>query len=153
MTRARRLARWVAVWFGCGLSPVAPGTVGTLGAVPLYLLVRPRGPVLLLAVAVLVTGVGVVCATIVAADEGTRDPQIVVIDEVAGFLVTMLAAPPSLEGLLLGFALFRVFDIVKPWPARRAERLHGGWGIVLDDVVAGLWGAGVLLILRGLRVA
>jgi phosphatidylglycerophosphatase A len=145
----RKLAHVLAVWFGCGHVPLAPGTAGTLGAIPLYLLLRPHGPLAVLAAAILVTGVGVWAASSVARDTQLKDPQIVVIDEVAGVLFAWVAAPPSTAGLVLGFVLFRLFDQLKPWPARWAERrLPGGWGIVLDDVFAGFWAAALLVAAR-----
>ena len=141
------LAHVLAVWFGCGHVPVAPGTAGTLGALPLYLLVRDRGPVVLAAIATLITVVGIWASARVARRLGKKDPQIVCIDEVAGVLIALLPAPRSTVGLIAGVVLFRVFDQLKPWPARLAERrLPGGAGIVLDDVFAGLWGAAVLLV-------
>ena len=146
---ADTLARVLATWFGCGLVPYAPGTAGTLGAVPLYLLLRPLGPVAVGASAVVLTAIGVWAASIVAERSGLKDPQFVVIDEVAGVLVTLTAAPATWSGLVAGVVLFRVFDQWKPWPARAAEqRLPGGWGIVMDDVAAGVWGAAVLMGLR-----
>jgi phosphatidylglycerophosphatase A len=75
---------------------------------------------------------------------GGKDPQIVCIDEVAGVFVTWLAAPATWRGLVAGVVLFRIFDQLKPWPARAAERLGGGAGVMLDDVFAGVWGAGFL---------
>jgi phosphatidylglycerophosphatase A len=140
----------VAVWFGCGHVPFAPGTAGTLGAIPLYLLVRPLGPLAVAATAALITAVGIWAAGIVERRLGGKDPQIVCVDEVAGVLVTWIAAPPTTRALVVGFVAFRIFDQIKPWPARRAERLKGGPGIVLDDVAAGVWGAAVLLLGRAL---
>jgi phosphatidylglycerophosphatase A len=145
-----RLAHVLAVWFGCGHIPVAPGTAGTLGAIPLYLLIRPAGTWAVAVAAVALTVVGVWAAGVVEARLGAKDPQIVVIDEVAGVFVTWLAAPPTWAGLAVGVVLFRVFDILKPWPARAAERRGGGVGIVLDDLVAGAWGAGLLGAARAL---
>jgi len=102
-----------------------------------------------LAAAGLVTAVGVWAASRVAAKARLKDPQYVVIDEVAGVLVTLAAAPRTLVGLVAGVLLFRIFDQWKPWPARLAEnRLPGGWGIVFDDVAAGVWGALVLMVAR-----
>jgi phosphatidylglycerophosphatase A len=149
-----KIAHVLAVWFGCGHVPVAPGTAGTLGAVPLYLGLRALGGLRAVAVgAVLVTAVGVWAASSVAARIQKKDPQIVVIDEVAGFLVTMLGAPTGWRALVAGFVLFRVFDQLKPWPARYAERAWpSGWGIMFDDVFAGVWGALVLHALRALGV-
>jgi phosphatidylglycerophosphatase A len=137
-------AHVLAVWFGCGHVPVAPGTAGTLGAIPLYLFVRPLGLAAVAATALAVTLVGLWAAGDVERRLGSKDPQIVCIDEVAGVFVTWLAAPPTWRGLIVGVVLFRIFDQWKPWPARAAERLGGGAGVMLDDVVAGLWGAAVL---------
>ncbi len=140
------LAHVLAVWFGCGHVPKAPGLAGTLGAIPLYLIVRSRGPIVVAAVGVCITAIGIWASGRVARRLGTKDPQMICIDEVAGVFVTWIAAPRSLVGLVAGVVLFRLFDQFKPWPARLAERrLSGGTGIVLDDVFAGLWGAAVLL--------
>lgn len=136
-----RLARTLATWFGCGLSPIAPGTVGTIGALPLWFLVRGAGPIGVLATAIVVTLVGVWSAGVVAQKSGLKDPQTVVIDEVAGVLVALTFAPQTSRGVACAVLLFRLFDITKPFPARRAEKLPGGWGIVLDDIVAGIQGA------------
>jgi phosphatidylglycerophosphatase A len=146
----RRLAYVLATWFGCGLVPIAPGTAGTLGAIPLYLALRPLGPMAVLGAALVITFVGIWVAGIVALDTGRKDPQIVVIDEVAGVLFTLAAAPPTWLGLVVGFVAFRLFDQLKVWPANVAERrLPGGWGIVLDDVAAGAWGAVVVRLTCG----
>jgi len=141
-----RLAHVLAVWFGCGHVPIAPGTAGTLGALPLYFAVRPWGAGAVLLAAAVVAAVGIWAASVVARKTGLEDPQIVVIDEVAGVLVTLAAAPEGWLGTIAGVVLFRVFDFSKPWPAWAAERgLPGGLGIVLDDVFAGIWAALVLL--------
>jgi phosphatidylglycerophosphatase A len=143
-----RLAYLLAIWFGCGRIPKMPGTAGTLGALPLYLLLARGGPLLVAVGAVVVTLVGVWAATQVVRATGLPDPQIVCIDEAAGVLVTLVAAPFTWQGVVAAVVLFRVFDQFKPWPARRAERLREGWGVVMDDVLAGLWGAAVVLALR-----
>jgi phosphatidylglycerophosphatase A len=143
-------AHLLSVWFGCGHLPLAPGTWGTLGAIPLYLLLRPHGPAAVGLAAAGVTALGIWASGRVARRLGTEDPQIVCIDEVAGVLVTWTAAPPTTRALVAGFVAFRVFDQLKPWPASAAERLPGGPGIMLDDVAAGLWGALVLLAGRAL---
>lgn len=150
MTLRTRVAFALALWFGCGLSPVGPGTVGSLGALPLYFLVRGWGPLAVLATAVVITAVGVWSSGVVAVTRRIKDPQVVVIDEVAGVLIALAAAPLSPLGTLSGFVLFRLFDMTKPFPARAAERLPGGYGIMFDDVVAGLQAAGILLLLRRL---
>jgi len=152
MTGAVRKVAWaLATWFGCGLVPRAPGTMGTLGAIPLYLLAARGGRPAVLGAAVGVTLLGVWASSVVARELGTKDPQVVVIDEVAGLLVTMIAVPAlSWPSLAVGFLAFRVLDMTKPWPIRKLEALPGGWGIVLDDVAAGVVGAALL---AGLRLA
>lgn len=143
-----RLAYLLAIWFGCGRVPKLPGTAGTIGALPLYVLLARGGPWLVAAGAVAVTLVGVWAATQVVRTSRLPDPQIVCIDEAAGVLITLAAAPCTWQGVLAAVVLFRVLDQWKPWPARRAEKLREGWGVVMDDVVAGLWGASVLLAVR-----
>ncbi len=147
-TAGDRLALVLATWFGCGYSPVAPGTAGTLGAVPLYLLVARLGPWAVGTAAVLLALVGVAASTRVAALRGLKDPQLVCIDEVAGVFVALTAALPRVGQVAVAVVLFRLFDIFKPWPVRRLERLPRGWGIVADDLAAGLWAALLLVIYR-----
>ena len=148
---AERVAFALATWFGCGYAPFAPGTAGTLGAVPLYLLLRPLGAPFVGGAAVVLTLVGVWSASVVVARSGLKDPQVVVIDEVAGVLFVLAASPPTVLGTVAGVALFRLFDVVKPWPAFVAERvLPGGWGVVFDDVLAGAWGAGAIVVLANM---
>jgi phosphatidylglycerophosphatase A len=142
-----------ATWFGCGLVPIAPGTAGTLGAIPLYLLVSMHGHAGVAAAALAATVLGIWTSSVVARELGLKDPQVVVIDEVAGFLVTMLPVPhPSWRTIVAGFVLFRALDVTKPWPVRRFEGLLGGWGIVMDDVAAGVIGAAVMASLLALGV-
>jgi len=146
-----RVAHVLAIWFGCGRVPKAPGTAGTLGAIPLYLLlVHHGGTLAVAAAAAVITAVGVWASNQVVRKLGIKDPQIVCIDEVAGVLITLLAAPAGWIGLAAGVVLFRLFDQWKPWPANAAERLPEGWGVMMDDVAAGAWGAVLLL---GARVA
>lgn len=134
----RRSSHWIAFGLGAGLSPWAPGTVGTLAAVPLYLVVAGLALPWYLALLVLATLVGVWACGTTARDLGRGDPGAIVWDEVVGFLVTMTAAPAGWVWIALGFALFRLFDIWKPWPIRALDaRVHGGLGIMLDDMVAG----------------
>ena len=143
-----RVAYILALWFGCGRFPKMPGTAGTIGALPFYVLLAQGGPFLVAAGALVAILVGVWAATQVVRATGLPDPQIVCIDEVAGVLVTLAAAPFTWQGVLASVVLFRLFDQWKPWPARRAERLRAGWGVVMDDVFAGLWGAVVVLGMR-----
>jgi phosphatidylglycerophosphatase A len=144
----KRIAWLLATWFGCGHVPLAPGTAGTLGAVPLYLVLRPHGPLAVLGAAAALGVVGVWASNHVIAKTKLTDPQVIVIDEVVGVLVTLSVSAPTWKSLVLGVVLFRIFDQWKPWPARRLESLHGGYGVVMDDVAAGVWGAAVLAILR-----
>ena len=108
------------------------------------------GPIAVVAVAVALLFVGVWAAGVVVRRKGSHDPQIVVIDEVVGVLLTLAALPPDhgLRGIVLAFVLFRIFDQFKPFPARRAESLPRGWGVMMDDVFAGIWGVGVVVLLR-----
>ena len=132
-----------ATAFGAGLSPHAPGTFGTLAAIPLYLLLSllPLGPYLL--ATALVIAVGIPLCGAAARRMQVADHPAIVWDEVAGYLLTMAAAPRGWEWVLAGFVLFRLFDIAKPWPVRLADRrVHGGLGIMLDDLLAAgyAWG-------------
>jgi phosphatidylglycerophosphatase A len=146
----RRVAFILATWFGCGFVPLAPGTMGTLGAVPLYLLARLGGPWTVLAVALVVTAVGVWASNVVVAETSLKDPQVVVIDEVAGVLLVLAASPFTWVATIVGVLLFRLLDQLKPWPAFLAERvLPAGWGVMFDDVFAGVWGAAAMTLLAG----
>jgi phosphatidylglycerophosphatase A len=137
MNRMRAL---LATWFGSGLFPVASGTAGTLATVPLVLLLWWTGSSALhLAAAALVFAAGVWAARGAERRWGRSDPGQVVIDEAAGYLLATAALAPSLVNLVASFLLFRALDVIKPWPARSLERLRGEWGIMADDVAAGLY--------------
>lgn len=146
-----KFVKIVAVGFGSGLSPLAPGTVGTLVGIPLFLLFATFSrPLYLLSVTALFF-----LAVFVSQEAEKlfreRDPSRVVIDEVVGFLVTMFLVAPTTAHILLGFLLFRLFDITKPFPIRACERrLPGGYGIVGDDVVAGVYANVVLQLIIAL---
>jgi phosphatidylglycerophosphatase A len=140
----------LATWFGCGRVPYVPGTAGSIGAIPLYLLVRPHGLLALAVTALGVAMVGVWAAGVVAEERRERDPQVVCIDEVAGMLATLVAAPLGWPGLVVSFAAFRLCDQLKPWPVNLAERLPLGWGIVSDDLVAAAWAATLVCTARSL---
>lgn len=124
-----------------GFFPIAPGTAGSAVGLGLWFAMRQAGagPLLELAVVAALLVVGAWAATVSERALGTTDPGPVVIDEVMGMCLTMVAAPVSWRVALLGFLLFRLFDVVKPPPARQLERLHGGWGIMLDDLAAALY--------------
>ena len=130
----------LATGFGAGCAPVAPGTVGTMVAIPFVYFTQMLGVEVFVAVTLVVCVLGIwVCGQ--AADElGVHDHPGIVFDEIGGYFVTMLAAPPGWVWIVAGFVLFRVFDIFKPWPiAWLDKRLGGGLGIMLDDIVAGLF--------------
>ena len=139
---------WLSTWFGCGLSPVAPGTVGSLAALPLAALVVWRsGPLLLFVVAVILLVVGIVATGAYARTVGVADPPEAVIDEVAGQCLTLVVVPLAPLPYLIGFLLFRFFDIAKPFPLRWLERnLPGGYGIMLDDTGAAIYAMIVYVI-------
>lgn len=124
---------------GVGFARFAPGTWGAAIGVGLYLLVRTAPPLTLAALVVAVSLVGVWAAGATARHLQREDPGAVVIDEIAGQLLTFVATGASGWGVALGFGLFRVFDITKPWPVRQCETLHGGVGIMADDLMAGLY--------------
>ena len=133
------LARVVATAFGSGYSPFAPGTAGSaVGLLLFWPMAGWRWPWQAGACLALLL-VGALAATRVADRVGLKDPGIVVVDEVLGQWVTLLALPFTPATAALGFLLFRAMDIVKPWPARDLERLPGGWGIMADDVAAGVY--------------
>lgn len=135
-----RLAVFVASFGYVGFFPIAPGTAGSAAALALFAFVRWINlPAFEIAMIVAVFAIGVWAAGQTEVALGRKDPGIVVIDEVAGMLITLALLPVSLTGVLLGFLLFRVFDVVKPWPAAQLEHLHGGFGIMLDDVFAGIY--------------
>lgn len=137
--------------FGSGLAPKAPGTFGTLAAVPLYLLIQPLSLTVYLTVTLIVCLVGIWFCDVTAKNLGVHDHSGIVWDEIAGFLITMIAVPPGWLWLVLGFALFRFFDVIKPWPISWLDRhVHGGLGIMLDDVLAGLMGLLVLQLVVAL---
>ncbi len=141
-----RLNTIISSFFFLGHSPVAPGTVGTLGAIPLYyLMVTYLSGIQYVILTVLITVLAIAVSSKAEKIYKKEDPGEVVIDEVVGFLVTMAFVTPTLLNIALGFFLFRALDILKPFPCRRLEKMHGGYGIVLDDVAAGVW-ANILLV-------
>jgi phosphatidylglycerophosphatase A len=147
----KTLWAWViGTFFGAGLLKPGPGTYGSVSAVLLWYaashILHPAPAALAIGTAitaVLVTLIGIPAATIVARESGREDPGHVVIDEVAGQLIALIAIPADWQHAALSFILFRAFDILKPPPIRQFERLHGGTGIMLDDVAAGLFALAV----------
>jgi phosphatidylglycerophosphatase A len=141
----------LAFGFGSGLSPVAPGTFGTLAAVPFVYALMFTNTTVYSACIVVAFALGVYVCGESARRLGTHDHSGIVWDEFVGFAVTMFAMPPRWQWLLAGFLLFRFFDVLKPWPIREADhRLQGGLGIMLDDVMAGLFAAVILHLLSSM---
>jgi phosphatidylglycerophosphatase A len=145
-------ATMVATFFGVGRIKPGPGTWGSLATVILWALASSQIPVANRAWATIfaaaaVTIIGIPAATCVARAYGKKDPQFIVIDEVAGQLVALIAVPLAWKTFLAGFILFRVFDIWKPFPIRRLERLPEGTGIVVDDLGAGLYALAIMHLL------
>ena len=132
----------LALGFGSGLAPVAPGTFGSLVGLAIALAMAPLGLAWNLVAAAVAVGVGIWICGESARRLGVHDHPAIVWDEVAGMMITMLAVPDAWWGAPLAFALFRLFDIAKPWPIREIDHgLGGGMGIMLDDVLAGLFAA------------
>ncbi len=152
----RTLWAWtVATFFGAGLGKPGPGTWGSIGALLVWAgyawLFHPTADGLLFALLagiVLSIALGVPAATVAARESGRHDPGFVVIDEVAGQWIALLGSPTDWRHGLIALLLFRIFDITKPFPARQLESLPEGWGIVFDDVAAGLYSWGVASLLR-----
>jgi len=137
----------LSLGFGSGLSPLAPGTCGTLVAVPLYLLLAQLPLTYYLMALVIAFIAGVYLCGYTSAALGVHDHAGIVWDEFVGFWITMLALPATWQWILAGFVLFRLFDIVKPWPVKVADaKMKGGFGIMFDDVLAGLYALAVLQI-------
>ena len=140
---------WLATGFGAGLSPLAPGTVGSLVGVLFYMAMAGLPLLLYLSLVMALAVIGVWACDRAGKALGVTDHPGIVWDEIVGLLITMAATPPSLLGVALGFALFRLFDILKPWPVAGIERrVAGGLGVMLDDVMAGLYALACLQILR-----
>ncbi|MCK5725523.1 MAG: phosphatidylglycerophosphatase A [Thiotrichaceae bacterium] len=131
---------FLAFGFGTGLSPIAPGTVGTLAAIPIYLLIQPLPLIAYLLICLVVSLFGIwLCGR--SQDElNLHDPGGIVWDEIAGYLITMILAPPGWLWIVLGFIFFRIFDIWKPWPIRWIDsKVEGGLGVMLDDIIAAVF--------------
>ncbi len=131
-----------------GFFPIAPGTVGSAVGLAIFAALRFWTPWWTEGVAVLLSLLaGVWSAGVVERGLQRTDPGPVVIDEVLGMLLTLLLLPVSVAGAIVGFVVFRIFDVIKPFPANRAEKLPGGWGIMLDDAISGLYAHVVLRVL------
>ncbi len=136
-----RLGLFISTCGYLGYVPVAPGTFGSAAGLAVFAAVRWSGsPALELAVIVLLFAVGVWSASAAEKHFGGVDPAPVILDEVVGMLITLAFIPVTVTGAIVGFLLFRLFDVVKPWPANRLEGLHGGLGVMADDAMAGVYG-------------
>lgn len=136
----KRIGLLIATAGGAGYFPIAPGTVGSAVGIGIYLLTRHFTPAVQLGVLAVVIVVGTWAGSVAARHFMRDDPGHVVIDEVAGQLVTLLLLDVGWIGTTIGFFVFRLLDIIKPWPANKLEALHGGLGIMADDVMAGAYG-------------
>ncbi len=141
-------ATWIATWFGCGLMRPAPGTWGSLGALPFGILILAFGsPALLAIAAILLFFIGILATKVILTRSGDdTDPQIVVVDEVVGQWIALIPAALEPVSVLLALILFRAFDGLKPWPVCWFDRhVPGAWGVMSDDVAAGIMAAAMLL--------
>lgn len=141
---------WVALWFGCGLMKPGPGTWGSLGALPFGIIFLVLGgPLVLLLAALVLFPVGLWSAGIVEKATGKHDLSMIVIDEVVGQWIALAAAVLAPVYIVLAFVLFRFFDILKPWPVCYFDRkVNGAWGVMLDDVAAGMMAGACLIGIR-----
>jgi phosphatidylglycerophosphatase A len=146
---ATRVALVIATALGAGYSPIASGTAGSAVALLILWLV-PFSRVGLVVFFVVVTVAGTWAAHVAEAAVGSKDPGVIVIDEVAGMTLSVLALPLPLTVpvLVVGFVMFRIFDVVKPFPAGRSQALRGGVGVMIDDIIAGLYALILLVALR-----
>ncbi len=147
MVTKDKIIKVLATGFGAGLSPVLPGTAGTLVGVLLCLAFLPLHWVFRFLFVAVLAGVAVYVSGRAEEVYGKKDDQRIVIDEIAGFLLAMLPVAINFLNLLLAFVLFRIFDILKPFPLRDFQKFPGGWGVVADDIGAGIYTGAILLIL------
>lgn len=132
------VARIIATGLFTGYSPIAPGTAGSALGLAIYLISGVGNTYFFIPLIILIFLIGVITSSILEKSLG-NDPSVVVIDEIVGMWISLLFLPSNLIILISAFLLFRIFDIIKPFPCRRAEKFKLGWGIMLDDVVAGIY--------------
>ena len=136
----RNPIHFLAFGFGSGAAPYAPGTFGTLAAIPIYWLMMPLPLWAYLGIVLVMTVMGIWLCDVTSKNMGVHDHSGIVWDEFVGYLITMAAAPPGWLWIVVGFFLFRFFDVLKPWPIGWIDRqVQGGWGIMLDDILAGVY--------------
>jgi phosphatidylglycerophosphatase A len=136
---ARAVILFISQGAYAGRFPVAPGTAGTIVGIFLYAVMKNLAPGPYFTLCILISLLGTWAAGRAESILGTKDSASIVIDEIAGFLLAMFMVPTSWGFIAAGFLLFRAFDIVKPWPLRRLHELHGGLGVMLDDIGAGIY--------------
>lgn len=129
----------IATGFGLGYSPIAPGTAGSILAVLVAFFLFEKGTLFLIVSIIVIFIIGTMAASFVEKDKKSKDPSLVVIDEVAGMWISLLFVPHLWWSFLITFGLFRLFDVIKPFPANKIQSLEGGLGIMLDDVIAGIY--------------
>ncbi|MBC7741898.1 MAG: phosphatidylglycerophosphatase A [Bdellovibrionaceae bacterium] len=138
----QKLLLLIATFFNVGKISKAPGTMGTLATIPLWWALWHAGPFLYMTVTILLIPIGAMAAQAYVKHSNTHDAQEIVIDEVVGFLITMVWLPLTWQSLVIGFIVFRFLDIVKPPPIRQLDRtIKGGIGVMIDDIAAGLIGS------------
>jgi len=141
--------QFLALGFGSGLAPKAPGTFGTLAAIPLYIVMADLNIWIYLTLISIFAIAGIVICQKAADAVGVHDHPAIVWDEIVGYLITMAFVPFSWLNLAIGFALFRFFDIIKPWPISYFDKhVHGGLGIMVDDILAGVFALACMLLLN-----
>lgn len=133
----------IATGFYIGRIPFAPATFGSLLAIPIAI-ITSRNPLISLIAVIILFFLAVLSSDYMYAHLGQRDPKVVVIDEVVGFYISLIWFKPTFYNIVFAFLIFRILDILKPFPAKNVENLNGGWGIVMDDVVAGIYTAGIV---------
>jgi len=134
------IAKWISLGFGSGKGPVAPGTFGTMVGVLIYFILSDINVYLYIGITIAFYYLGVWASQVYSDHLGVHDHGSIVWDEIVGYMITMIAIPAEWQWMLLGFILFRLFDIWKPWPIRWLdEKVHGGTGIMIDDVLAGIY--------------
>jgi phosphatidylglycerophosphatase A len=144
-----KLSNWFSTVIKIGYLPIAPGTWGSLAAFLVwYAIIGHISSITLIELIIVIFGLGVYTSSIIEMELTKKDPSIIVVDEWVGQWIALLFLPKSLLWGLVAFALFRLFDIWKPYPIRNLDRMSGGWGIMLDDVLAGIYALVVISVLR-----
>lgn len=138
----------IATFFNIGKVPKAPGTLATVATIPLWWALSQAGPIIYMVVTILLVPLGIMAAQAYEAQSDVHDSKEIVIDEVVGFLITMVWLPMTWQSLVLGFIIFRFLDIVKPPPIRQLDKhVKGGVGVMIDDIAAGLVGSLILQLI------